>query len=86
MAFAIKDLGVLAYAHGFTFWYYRTDDDVDAVQEIGYFADAADMLRIGDRITGSTADRRAIDLVVSRNDPKGVVVQQVASSPAHYGV
>ena len=37
-----------------------------------------------DRITGSTADRRAIDLVVTRNDPKGVAVQQVAASPAHY--
>ncbi len=84
MAFSIKDLGVLAYAHGFTFWYYRTDDDADSVQEIGYFADAADMVRVGDRITGATADRRAIDLVVTRNDPKGVAVQQVAASPAHY--
>lgn len=84
MAFSIKDLGVLAHAHGFTFWYYRTADDADAVQDIGYFADAADMVRVGDRITGSTADRRAIDLVVTRNDPKGVAVQQVAASPAHY--
>lgn len=84
MAFSIKDLGVLAYAHGFTFWYYRTDDAAAAVQEIGYFADASDMVRIGDRITGETADRRAIDLVVTRNDSKGVAVQQVAASPAHY--
>lgn len=84
MAFSIKDLGVLAYAHGFTFWYYRTDDQADAVQEIGYFADAADMVRVGDRITGATSDRRAIDLVVTRNDTKGVAVQQVAASPAHY--
>ena len=84
MAFSIKDLGVLAYAHGFTFWYYRTDDPANAVREIGYFADAADMLRIGDRIAGATSDRRAVDLVVTRNDTKGVAVQQVAASPAHY--
>ena len=84
MAFTIKDLGVLAYAHGFTLWYYRTDDQADAVQEIGYFADAADMVRVGDRITGSTGDRRAIDMVVTRNDAKGVAIQPVAASPAHY--
>ncbi len=84
MAFSIKDLGVLAYAHGFTFWYYRTDDPANSVQEIGYFANAADMLRIGDRIAGATSDRRAVDLVVTRNDAKGVAVQQVAASPAHY--
>ena len=84
MAFSIKDLGVLAYAHGFTFWYYRTDDPADAVQEIGYFTEAADMVRVGDRIAGATSDRRAIDLVVTRNGPKGVAVQQVAASPAHY--
>jgi hypothetical protein len=84
MAFSIKDLGVLAYAHGFTFWYYRTEDQADAVQEVGYFADAADMLRIGDRITGSTSDRRAIDLVVARNDTRGVSVQRVAAAPGHY--
>ena len=85
MAFAIKDLGVLAYAHGFTYCYYRTDDESDAVREVGYFADAADMLRIGDRITGATSDRRAIDLVVTRNDPKGVAVQLVAATPALCG-
>jgi len=84
MAFSIKDLGVLAYAHGFTFWYYRTDDPANAVQEIGYFADASDMLRVGDRIAGATSDRRAVDLVVTRNDTKGLAVQQVAASPAHY--
>ncbi len=84
MTFSIKDLGVLAYAHGFTFWYYRTEDQADSVQEVGYFADAADMLRIGDRITGSTSDRRAIDLVVARNDVRGVSVQRVAAAPGHY--
>ena len=84
MAFSIKDLGVLAYAHGFTFWYYRTADDTDQVMDANYFNDAADMVRVGDRITGSNADRRSIDLVVFRNDPKGVAVQQVAASPAHY--
>lgn len=84
MSFQIKDLGVLAYAHGFTFWYYRTDDMAITVRETGYFADAADMLRVSDRITGSTSDRRAIDLVVSQNDTRGVMVQRVAAAPGVY--
>ena len=80
MSFQIKDLGVLAYAHGFTYWYYRTEDQADAVREIGYFADAADMLRLGDRITGSTSDRRAIDLVVARNDGRGVTTETLLAA------
>ena len=84
MAFDIKDLGVLAYAHGFTLWFYKTDDPADSVQEPGYFAGASDMLRVGDRIAGSTADRRALDLVVSRNDARSIAVQRIAAAPANY--
>ena len=84
MPFSIKDLGVLAYAHGFTFWFYRTEDDSESVASKNYFLDAADMLRVGDRITGSTADNRSVDLVVSKNDNSGVEIQVVAASPQHY--
>ncbi len=82
MAFQIRDLGVLAYAHGFTFWYYRTADDAETVNKDGYFADAANMVRVSDRITGMTSDRKALDLVVTRNDARGVATEVVSASRA----
>jgi hypothetical protein len=48
MAFAIRNLSVLAHANGFTLWHYKTSDDRTSVQAPGYFADAADMLASGD--------------------------------------
>ena len=51
MAFAIRNLSVLAYANGFTQWHYR--ENSDSVLDIGspnYFLYAADMLGIGDLI------------------------------------
>lgn len=80
MAFRLKDLGVLAYARGFTYWYYRTEQTAQAVMAPDYFADASDMLRVSDRITGSTRDRKALDLVVTKNDGKGVHVEVVGEA------
>jgi hypothetical protein len=49
MAFAIRNLSVLAYANGFTLWHYKaTADDPKAVGAPGYFNDAGDMLTAGD--------------------------------------
>lgn len=50
MAFKSKDLSVLAYANGFTLWYYTTVDTAATVDTAGYFNDAADMLRVGDML------------------------------------
>ncbi|MBL4747323.1 MAG: hypothetical protein JKY17_00565 [Magnetovibrio sp.] len=50
MAYASKDLSVLAYANGFTLWHYSTIDLALVVDTTGYFNSAADMLRIGDII------------------------------------
>jgi hypothetical protein len=50
MAFAIRNLSVLAYANGFTLWHYKTSDDRASVETPGYFADAADMLATGDMV------------------------------------
>ncbi len=47
MAFENKDLSVLVYAHGFTFWHYKTEDV--GIGE-GYFNDGAGLLRVGDII------------------------------------
>lgn len=77
MAFKIKDMGVLAYAHGSTYWYYRTEDTTEAVREADYFADAAYMLRTGDRIAGATSDCKAVDLFVEQNDIRGVKVEPI---------
>ncbi|MTI08490.1 hypothetical protein [Curvivirga aplysinae] len=50
MAYQSKNLSVIAYANGFTFWHYATEDTAVSVATDGYFNDAADMLRVGDVI------------------------------------
>ncbi len=59
MAFASKDLSVLAYANNFTLWHYTTADVAATVTGAGYFNVAAPMLRVNDLIicnvnTGAT--------------------------------
>jgi hypothetical protein len=57
MAFAIRNLSVLAYANGFTLWHYKAGGDpLDQVQAQDFFADAADMLADGDMMMVSAAD------------------------------
>jgi len=51
MAFQIRDLSVLAYANKFTHWHYRTTDSIADMRNIGYFADASDLIGVGDLIT-----------------------------------
>lgn len=53
MAYASKDLSVLAYANGFTLWHYTSADVAAAVDTAGYFNAAADMLRVGDIIVAN---------------------------------
>ncbi len=49
MDFAIRNLSVLAYANGFTLWHYRGGQTpLAAIAGRGFFADAADMLAVGD--------------------------------------
>jgi hypothetical protein len=55
MAFALRNLSVLAYANGFTLWHYKSGaDPLTAASETGYFADAADLLAPGDMLMLST--------------------------------
>jgi len=57
MAFAIRNLSVLAYANGFTLWHYKAGKDrLAQVQTPDFFADAADMLAEGDMMMVSTTD------------------------------
>ncbi len=50
MAYDPHNLSALSYANGFTLWHYRTDDMPADVDNVGYFNDAAKMLREGDFI------------------------------------
>jgi hypothetical protein len=57
MAFAIRNLSVLAYANGFTLWHYKSGKDkLDAVSGGNYLGDASDMLTAGDLIMVTAAD------------------------------
>jgi hypothetical protein len=57
MAFAIRNLSVLAYANGFTLWHYKSGKDgLETVSAANHLADAADMLTAGDMIMVTAAD------------------------------
>ncbi len=66
MAFAIRNLSVLAYANGFTLWHYKAGKDpFSHVQTVNFFADAADMLSDGDMMMVSGLDGGRILSVVT---------------------
>ena len=50
MAFNSKNFSVMAYANGFTLWYYQTPDTQATVTASGYFNDASAFARKGDMI------------------------------------
>ena len=57
MAFALRNLSVLAYANGFTLWHYKSGaDKLAQTDQAGYFADAADLLTQGDMVMLSAAE------------------------------
>ncbi len=75
MAFASKDLSVLAYANNFTLWHYTTPDASGTTG--GYFNSAAGMLRVNDLIitnlsTGGTPS--TVFYIVTANNGTAVTV------------
>jgi hypothetical protein len=57
MAFAIRNLSVLAYANGFTLWHYKAGKDrLDDVTARDFFAEASGDLVVGDLVMVSAAD------------------------------
>jgi hypothetical protein len=73
MAFAIRNLSVLAYANGFTLWHYKSGKDkLDSVSSGNYLADASDMLTAGDLIMVTATDGARI-LCVTLADVETVV-------------
>jgi len=72
MAFAIRNLSVLAYANGFTLWHYKAfEDRQETVASDGFFAAAGDMLAAGDMVMVSASDGGRVLCVV----PNGVAIQ-----------
>ena len=57
MAFTTRNLSVLAYANGFTLWHYKASGDrLIEIGQDGFFADADDMLAVGDIMMVSAPD------------------------------
>lgn len=70
--FAIRNVSVLAYANGFTLWHYKAGKErLEIVVKPDFFADASDMLAVGDMILVSAANGGCV-LVVSRSDRETV--------------
>ncbi|HUB14166.1 MAG TPA: hypothetical protein VMB34_19605 [Acetobacteraceae bacterium] len=69
MAFAIRNLSVLAYANGFTLWHYKAGTDrLATAASRDFFADAADMLAEGDLLMISAADGARVVTVAPPED------------------
>lgn len=76
--FAIRNLNVLAYANGFTFWHYKAPGDAASdVLETGFFNAAFGIVAVDDVIlvTGGCATF----IRVKRADADGVDVETVQS-------
>lgn len=57
MAFQNKNLSVIAYCNGFTYWHYVTiEDSFKEVCEPGYFNRIKDLMAIGDLIVINTSE------------------------------
>jgi hypothetical protein len=73
MAFAIRNLSVLAYANGFTLWHYKSARDrLDDISSNNYLGDASDMLTAGDLVMTTAADGARI-LCITLSDIRTVV-------------
>ncbi len=60
MAFSIRNLSVLGYCNGFTSWHYRSADTIEEISASEYFAEAGDMITLGDQITVNAGNGHAI--------------------------
>jgi hypothetical protein len=73
MAFAVRNLNILAYANGFTLWHYQAGSDrLQSVVARDFFADACDMLTAGDLMMLSAVDGARVVAVATPED--GIVV------------
>jgi hypothetical protein len=70
MAFAARNLSVLAYANGFTLWHYKAvGEDQKTLAAPGFFNGAADMLTAGDIVMVSAPYGGRLLTVLSQTNP-----------------
>jgi|HubBroStandDraft_4_1064222.scaffolds.fasta_scaffold48326_4 hypothetical protein len=81
--FAIRNLAVLQYANAFTLWHYKAGADTVAnVLAPNYFADASDMIAVGDMMLISAVDEGAhLYFTQSNHDSVIAVVMSQTPSP-----
>ena len=73
MAFAIRNLSVLAYANGFTHWHYKSKDTLEEIKAPNYMADAGDILTKNDILFVTGSDGTTM-LVVTLADVETVIL------------
>ena len=79
MAYATRNLSVLAYANGYTLSHYESADGAAALAGFGYFDQAADLFRRGDIVIATSADGASL-LTVASCDGERVQVAALAAS------
>lgn len=77
MAYDKHNLSVLAYANGFTLWHYTTTDAATTVDNVGYFNNASEMLRVGDMLLLNCGDKTTISVVAKVEDGNVVLTALV---------
>lgn len=65
MAFANKNLSVIAYANGFTLWHYAENIELSKICETGFFNSVKTLMNIGDMILINGIDSSAIRRVTA---------------------
>jgi len=68
MAFAVRNLSVLAYANGFTLWHYKAGPDAAAAGNPSFFSEAADLVAPGDMLMVSAPDGARILVATKAGD------------------
>ena len=81
MPFIASNLTVLSAANGFTLWHYRTTDSRSETEAAGYFAPAADRVRVGDIIMVQAADGTTMLPVRTGNLTGAAVVLDAFGTP-----
>lgn len=68
--FAMRNLSVLNFARGFTFWAYTSSLSLDAILAPGFFNAADDMLEPGDMVVIRARNGNAIRFVTNSRNGK----------------
>lgn len=76
MVYKADSLSVLAYANGFTFWHYKTEDSNLTDNE--YFKSADNLIRAGDIMLVNSPNKGAM-YVVKKDKNKTIILKSMVS-------